>query len=74
MAKACLSCKAYDELDKVQCPVFVIGGMQDKVVGGDASLEIAKNSVVKSLCMMIWVMLPMKKLRISTKGFIIFTA
>ena len=43
LAKACLSCKAYDELDKVQCPVFVIGGMQDKVVGGDASLEIAKK-------------------------------
>ena len=22
LAKACLSCKAYDELDKIQCPVF----------------------------------------------------
>lgn len=43
LAKACLSCKAYDELDKIQCPVFVIGGMQDKVVSGEASLEIAKK-------------------------------
>ena len=41
LAKACLTCKAYDELDKIQCPVFVIGGMQDKVVSGEASMEIA---------------------------------
>ena len=43
LAKACLSCKAYDELDRIQCPVFVIGGMQDKVVSGSASLEISKK-------------------------------
>lgn len=41
LAKACLTCNAYDELDKIQCPVFVIGGMQDKVVSGEASMEIA---------------------------------
>lgn len=41
LAKACLSCNAYDELDKIQCPVFVIGGMQDKVVSSEASMEIA---------------------------------
>lgn len=41
LAKACLTCNAYDELDKIQCPVFVIGGKQDKVVSGDASEEIA---------------------------------
>lgn len=41
LAEACLTCNAYDELDKIQCPVFVIGGMQDKVVSGEASMEIA---------------------------------
>ena len=41
LAKACLTCNAYDELDKIKCPVFVIGGMQDKVTGGAASVEIA---------------------------------
>ena len=41
LAKACLTCNAYEELDKIKCPVFVIGGRQDKVVGGVASEEIA---------------------------------
>ena len=41
LAKACLTCNAYEELDKIKCPVFVIGGRQDKVVGGAASEEIA---------------------------------
>lgn len=27
----------------IQCPVFVIGGMQDKVVNGEASIEIAEK-------------------------------
>lgn len=43
LAKACLTCNAYDELNKIQCPVFVIGGQQDKVVGGKASEEIAQK-------------------------------
>ena len=43
LAKACLTCNAYDELNKIQCPVFVIGGMQDKVVSGEASKEIAEK-------------------------------
>ncbi len=43
LAKACLTCNAYDELDKIQCPVFVIGGMRDKVVSGEASEEIAEK-------------------------------
>lgn len=43
LAKACLTCNAYDELEKIQCPVFVIGGMQDKVVSGEASVEIAEK-------------------------------
>ncbi len=43
LAKACLTCNVYDELEKIQCPVFVIGGMQDKVVSGEASVEIAEK-------------------------------
>ena len=41
LAKACFTCNAYEELDKIKCPVFVIGGKQDKVVTGVASEEIA---------------------------------
>lgn len=43
LAKACLTCNAYEELEKIQCPVFVIGGRQDKVVGSNASEEIAQK-------------------------------
>lgn len=43
LAKACLTCKAYDMLEKIQCLVFVIGGKQDKVVSGEASEEIAEK-------------------------------
>lgn len=43
LAKACLTCNAYEELDRIQCPVFVIGGRQDRVVGADASEEIAQK-------------------------------
>ena len=43
LAKSCLTCNTYDELEKIQCPVFVLGGRQDKVVTGTASEEIAKK-------------------------------
>lgn len=43
LAKACLTCSTYDELDKIRSPVFVIGGMQDKVVSKEASEEIAEK-------------------------------
>lgn len=43
LAKACLTCNSYDELEKIKCPVFVIGGMQDKIVSGEASKEIAEK-------------------------------
>lgn len=43
LAKACLTCNAYEDLEKIQCPVFVIGGRQDKVVGAAASEEIAQK-------------------------------
>lgn len=41
LARACLSCNAYEELVNIKCPVFVIGGKCDKVVTGEASVEIA---------------------------------
>ncbi|MBQ8264286.1 MAG: alpha/beta hydrolase, partial [Oscillospiraceae bacterium] len=41
LAKACLTCNAYEVLDKIKCPVFVLGGRQDKVVTGLAAEEIA---------------------------------
>ncbi len=43
LSKACLTCHAYEELNKIQCPVFVIGGQQDKIVTGTASEEIAEK-------------------------------
>ena len=43
LAKACLTCNAYEELHKIKCPVFVIGGRADKVVSGTASEEIAEK-------------------------------
>ena len=41
LAKSCLTCEAYEELDKITCPVLVIGGKRDQVVSGEASVEIA---------------------------------
>ena len=43
LAKACLTCEAYDALETIQCPVLVIGGAQDKIVGGQAAAEIAEK-------------------------------
>ncbi len=43
LAEACLTCKSYEELEKIQCPVLVIGGKEDKVLTGEASEEIAKK-------------------------------
>lgn len=40
-AKSCISHNAYSELGKILCPTFVIGGTCDKIVGGDASRELA---------------------------------
>ena len=41
LAKACLTCSTYEVLDKIKCPVFVLGARQDKVVTGSASEDIA---------------------------------
>ena len=43
LAKACLTCNTYEALDKIKCPVLVLGGRQDKVVTGSASEEIAEK-------------------------------
>ena len=43
LAKACLTCSTYEELDKITCPVLVLGGRLDKVVTGEASEEIASK-------------------------------
>ncbi len=43
LAQACLTCSVYDELDKLRCPVLVIGGQQDRVVTAGASREIAQK-------------------------------
>lgn len=40
-AKACISHDAYSELEKILCPTLIIGGENDKIVGVDASIEIA---------------------------------
>lgn len=41
LARTCLTCESYPELHKIICPVFVIGGQQDRIVTGQASQEIA---------------------------------
>lgn len=43
LAKACLTCDSYEELDKIKCPVLVIGGAKDQIVTGQASEEIAQK-------------------------------
>ena len=43
LTKSCLTCNAYEELDKIKCPVFVVGGRLDKIVGAKASEEIAEK-------------------------------
>ena len=43
LAKSCLTCDIYEQLDKINCPVFVIGAKQDKIVTGEASIEIAEK-------------------------------
>lgn len=42
-ADACIHHNAYDELNKITCPVLVIGGDCDKIVGTNASQELAQG-------------------------------
>lgn len=41
LAEACLTCRTYDRLPELRCPVLVLGGGEDKVVTPEATLEIA---------------------------------
>lgn len=41
LAKACLTCDTCERLDQISCPALVLGGADDKIVTGEASLEIA---------------------------------
>lgn len=43
LAKACSTCNTYEMLDRIKCPVFVIGGRKDNIVSGEASEEIAEK-------------------------------
>ncbi len=43
LARACLTADTYDRLDMIKAPVLVLGGALDKVVSGEASLEIAEK-------------------------------
>ena len=43
LAKSCLTCSTYDKLEQIKCPVLVLGGRKDKIVTGEASLEIAEK-------------------------------
>ena len=43
LAKSCLTCSAYNELEKIKCPVLVLGAEEDKIVGAQSSLEIAEK-------------------------------
>lgn len=42
-AHSCLNHNAYDELDKIKSPTLIIGGDSDKVVGENASREMAER-------------------------------
>lgn len=43
MAGACEGFDIFDSLDRIGCPVLVIGSWQDRVVSGEASVEIARK-------------------------------
>lgn len=43
LAKACLTCEAYERLTDITCPTLVLGGSDDKIVTGEASIEIAER-------------------------------
>ena len=43
LARACLTSDTYAQLDEITCPVLVLGGGRDRVVGAEASREIAER-------------------------------
>ncbi|NLA92087.1 MAG: alpha/beta hydrolase [Spirochaetales bacterium] len=42
-AEACLTHDAYEQLDKIGCPTLIIGAEEDKVLGVEASKEMAER-------------------------------
>lgn len=44
LAESCLTVNTCDNLEKIQCPMFVIGGEQDKIVTAQAAWEIAEKT------------------------------
>lgn len=40
---SCLGHNAYPELKKIVCPVLILGGSDDKIVGANASVELARE-------------------------------
>ena len=43
LASAILHFDCYDRLNEIKCPVLVLGGAQDKITTGEASVEIAEK-------------------------------
>ncbi len=43
LAKACLTCDCYQNLSRITCPVLVLGGKEDQVVGVEGSMEIIES-------------------------------
>ena len=43
LAEACLTCNTYEHLEKIKCPVLILGGRNDKIVTGAASEELAEK-------------------------------
>ena len=43
LASAILDFDCYDRLNEIGCPVLVLGGVQDKITTGEASVEIAQK-------------------------------
>ncbi|MDO5476670.1 MAG: alpha/beta hydrolase [Eubacteriales bacterium] len=42
-AASCVTHNTYDFLDRITCPTLVIGGKEDRIVTGQASVEIARR-------------------------------
>lgn len=51
MAKACITHNAFDELDKIKAPTFIVGAEKDLIVTGDASRTLAERIVGSELFM-----------------------
>ena len=43
LCRSCLEHDVYDDLSEISCPTWIIGANQDKVLGGEASLELKKR-------------------------------